>query len=137
MALDFTPPDAAGAAAAQCFARNLRRRRRALGWSQEKAAERAHLNMSYWSRIERGQVTPGIRMAARMAHAVGTTLSALVAEDSAPVGPDLTVLVRRLRQVASAAAFADAAASALLAEVQEDAGLSAEPPAVGPTDPVS
>lgn len=61
------------------FAGNVRARRKALKLTQEEAAYRALMNMSYWSRIERGVVDPGTRMVTRVASALETTPAALMA----------------------------------------------------------
>ncbi|WP_445151168.1 helix-turn-helix domain-containing protein [Baekduia sp. Peel2402] len=134
MAFDFAAPDAAGQEAALRFARNLRARRLTLGWTQEQAALEAHMNTSYWNRIERGRIVPGLRVAARMATVLGVTLSELVADEherSAPYGPDLVDLVRRLRAVADTVASTDATLTDLLTDVegvgQTDAGGRASP----------
>jgi DNA-binding XRE family transcriptional regulator len=56
-----------------CFAANVRRRRSELKLTQEVAADRADMNTSYWSRIERGVTDPGVRMVARVAIALEAT----------------------------------------------------------------
>lgn len=55
------------------LARNVRTRRRALGLTQEAASDRIFMNSSYWSRVERGLVDVGIRVATRIAAALETT----------------------------------------------------------------
>ena len=62
------------------FAGNVRTRRKALKLTQEEAAYRALMDMSYWSRIERGVVDPGTRMVTRVATALETTPAALMAD---------------------------------------------------------
>ena len=49
-----------------------------LGWSQEKLAERADLDATYISGIERGQRNPSLNALNRLAHALGINLSDLV-----------------------------------------------------------
>jgi ribosome-binding protein aMBF1 (putative translation factor) len=66
------------------FAVNVRHRRKALGITQETAADRAQMDMSYWSRIERGIIDPGLRMVVRIATALETTSAELL--DVAPEG---------------------------------------------------
>jgi transcriptional regulator with XRE-family HTH domain len=51
------------------FADNVRARRKALKLTQEAAALSAQMDMSYWSRIKRGKLDPGVRMVARVATA--------------------------------------------------------------------
>jgi transcriptional regulator with XRE-family HTH domain len=38
----------------------MRARRRAPNLTQEAAGERVHMDMSYWGRIERGKIDPGL-----------------------------------------------------------------------------
>lgn len=66
------------------FAWNVRARRWALGLTQEAAADRASMNTSYWSRIERGKIDPGSRMVTRVAIALATTPAQLFGEVAAP-----------------------------------------------------
>lgn len=60
------------------FARNMRRRRRALDLTQEEAGDRVHMNMSYWGRIERARIEPGVRTVVRIAAALETTPAELL-----------------------------------------------------------
>ena len=59
------------------FGRNVRRRREARELTQEKLAEKAGLDPTYISGIERGLRNPGIKKVARLAKALGLTTSAL------------------------------------------------------------
>jgi transcriptional regulator with XRE-family HTH domain len=59
------------------FAWSVRARRKALKLTQEAAADRASMEGSYWSRIERGKIDPGLRMVTRVAIALETTPAAL------------------------------------------------------------
>jgi transcriptional regulator with XRE-family HTH domain len=59
------------------FGLNIRRRREAAGLSQEALAERADLDRTYISGIERGTRNPTILSAARVAAALKTSLSEL------------------------------------------------------------
>ena len=59
------------------FGRNVRRRREARELTQEKLAEKAGLDPTYISGIERGLRNPGIKNVARLAKALGLTTSAL------------------------------------------------------------
>jgi transcriptional regulator with XRE-family HTH domain len=60
------------------FAQNMRARRKALTLTQEAASDRAQMNLSYWGRIERGTVEPGVRTVVRIARALQTTPDALL-----------------------------------------------------------
>ncbi len=57
--------------------RNVRRRREARELTQEKLAEKAGLDPTYISGIERGLRNPGIKNVARLAKALGFTTSEL------------------------------------------------------------
>lgn len=61
------------------FANHVRTRRKTLKLTQETAADRAEMNTSYWSRIERGSIEPGIRMLTRVARALEITPAELLA----------------------------------------------------------
>ena len=56
---------------------SVRRQRDAKGLTQEKLAEKAGLDPTYISDIERGLRNPGIVNVARLAKALGLTTSAL------------------------------------------------------------
>lgn len=56
--------------------RSLRQRQR---WSQERLAELADLDRTYIGEIERGDVTPSLLTAQKLAAALQTPLSALIA----------------------------------------------------------
>lgn len=58
----------------------IRRWRIQRGLSQEALAARANLHRTYMGAIERGEKNVTIEMAGRVAEALGTTLSALIAE---------------------------------------------------------
>ena len=60
------------------FGLNVRRRREAIGLSQEALAEKAELDRTYISGIERGMRNPTILSAARVAAALKTSLAQLV-----------------------------------------------------------
>ena len=62
----------------QRFGRVVREARAKHGWSQERLAEVANLNRSYLGEIERGEVTPSLTTADKLASALRLTLSALV-----------------------------------------------------------
>lgn len=57
---------------------NVRRRREARELTQEKLAERAGLDPTYISGIERGLRNPGIKNVARLAKALGFTTAELL-----------------------------------------------------------
>lgn len=50
------------------------------GWSQAQLAERASLDTTYISGIERGQRNPGLNSLGDLAQALGVKLSALVSD---------------------------------------------------------
>ena len=56
---------------------NVRRRREAKELTQEKLAERAGLDPTYISGIERGLRNPGIKNVAKLAKALGLTTAEL------------------------------------------------------------
>ncbi len=60
------------------FGRNLRKHRDAKGLTQEGLAERADMDRTYISDIERGMRNPGIKNVSRLAKAVGVTSSKLL-----------------------------------------------------------
>jgi transcriptional regulator with XRE-family HTH domain len=57
---------------------NIRRRREALDYSQEKLADKAGLDQTYISGIECGKRNPGIKNVARIAKALGIKTAALM-----------------------------------------------------------
>lgn len=57
---------------------NVRQRREAKALTQEKLAEKAGLDPTYISGIERGLRNPGIRNVARLAKALGFTTAELL-----------------------------------------------------------
>jgi len=57
----------------------IRRLRAERGWSQEHLAEQADLNRSYVGEIERGDAMPSLETADKLAQALGTRLSELIA----------------------------------------------------------
>lgn len=66
------------------LAANVLSRRRALGITQEEAGDRAQMDMSYWGRIERGMIDPGVRTVVRVAAALETTVATLMEGTSPP-----------------------------------------------------
>lgn len=59
------------------FGRNVARTRDERGISQDKLAEKADLDRTYLSGIERGVRNPGIKVVIRLAHALGVSLDQL------------------------------------------------------------
>jgi transcriptional regulator with XRE-family HTH domain len=57
---------------------NLKRLRRAKGWSQEEFGERAGLHRTYVSAIERGVQNPTITVVEKLAQTLETTIGELV-----------------------------------------------------------
>jgi transcriptional regulator with XRE-family HTH domain len=59
------------------FGRNVARLRVEKGFSQDKLAEKADLDRTYLSGIERGVRNPGIKVVIRLARALGVTVDEL------------------------------------------------------------
>ena len=57
---------------------NIRRRREALDYSQEKLAEKSGLDQTYISGIECGRRNLGVKNVARIARALGVTTAKLM-----------------------------------------------------------
>jgi transcriptional regulator with XRE-family HTH domain len=57
---------------------NLKRLRRAKGWSQEEFADRADMHRTYVSAIERGVQNPTITIVEKLALTLETTIGDLV-----------------------------------------------------------
>jgi transcriptional regulator with XRE-family HTH domain len=66
-------------AARKIFAQNLRAKRAALGISQEALADRAGLHRTYVGSLERAERNVSIDNIEKLAYALGTTVSALLA----------------------------------------------------------
>jgi transcriptional regulator with XRE-family HTH domain len=62
------------------FAQVVRRHRTRKGLSQEAVAEAASIHHTYVGLVERGERTPTVEVAERLARALGKSLSALVRE---------------------------------------------------------
>ncbi len=60
------------------LARNVKRKREDLGWSQEELADEAGLHRTYISGIERKVRNPTIEIVERLAKALKVTASALL-----------------------------------------------------------
>lgn len=63
---------------AQAFGTVLRRRRRALGLTQEQLAEAAELHVNHVSFLERGMRTPSLDVVLQLAQGLGISGSELV-----------------------------------------------------------
>lgn len=63
--------------ALRAFGLNVRRRREAIGFTQEKAGEKADLDPTYISGIERGVRNPSLLSICRLAKALGVSVSEL------------------------------------------------------------
>jgi transcriptional regulator with XRE-family HTH domain len=61
------------------FGRNVGRFRSGRGWSQDKLAEKAELDRTYVSGIERGLRNPGIKTVVRIARALNVSVAELCA----------------------------------------------------------
>lgn len=59
------------------FGQNIRRRRLALGWSQESLAERTGLHRTYVGSVERGERNVGLDNIHAIAAALGVDVAAL------------------------------------------------------------
>lgn len=59
------------------FGQNVRKRREIKEFTQENLAEKAELDRTYVSDIERGARNPGIKNIARLAKALGVSVSEL------------------------------------------------------------
>jgi len=55
----------------------LRAARLAAGFSQRRMAEKADICLSFLSRLERGVKSPGLKVARRLAAALGSTIDAV------------------------------------------------------------
>ncbi len=64
--------------ALRAFGLNVRKRREARGLTQERAGEKANLDPTYISGIERGVRNPSLLSICRLAKALGVSVSELV-----------------------------------------------------------
>ena len=69
----------------------VRRRRRALGWSQEQFGGSCGLDRTYVSGIEAGRRNPTLRVLLQMSLALGVPLSALLRQAEEVIGDDVPV----------------------------------------------
>ncbi|MHA7969618.1 helix-turn-helix domain-containing protein [Rhizobium sp. CAU 1783] len=64
------------------LAKNIKGARNLLGWSQEELAERAEIDRTYVSGVERQVRNPTITVVAKLAKALGTTAADLLTDRS-------------------------------------------------------
>lgn len=64
----------------EIVALNVRLARQAAGISQEELAERAGIDLSYGSRIERGKANPSVELLAKLGRALGVTAASLLTD---------------------------------------------------------
>lgn len=62
------------------FGAQIRRLRKARGWSQEELAERAKKHWTYLGGVERGERNPTLRVISDLAHALGVSIRDLFPE---------------------------------------------------------
>jgi transcriptional regulator with XRE-family HTH domain len=67
------------------FGAAVRQSREKFGWSQEVLADRAGLNRSYLGEIERGIAMPSLASIAKLAAALDTSMSTLIAHCEQPL----------------------------------------------------
>ena len=68
----------------RAFARVLRQHRLERGLSQEALAEAAGVHRNYVGLVERGELTPTVEVAKRIADALKAPLAVLIAEAESP-----------------------------------------------------
>ena len=61
------------------FGITVRQARESFGWTQETLADQANLNRSYLGEVERGVVMPSLATIAKLASALRTDMSTLIA----------------------------------------------------------
>ncbi len=83
------------------FGTLIRRRREAAGLTQEAIADEAGLHRTYISLLERGQRAPTIEVVRRLARALDTTMTSIIAELEGvadPTGADASAADERPQQ---------------------------------------
>jgi transcriptional regulator with XRE-family HTH domain len=82
---------------------NIRKARKARGWTQKELAERVESDASYMNRIETGKANPSIAVLARIAEALEVSLDELVKgqPDGAEVHIQDAGLLERMRLIDS------------------------------------
>ncbi len=88
-------PEEAERACLDDLGRAVREARRAREWTQVELATRAELSSNYVARLERGEVSPSLWVAHRLARAIGIGLDALVAPAATPPPLARTKFARR------------------------------------------
>jgi len=71
------------------FGRIVKQTRETRGWSQEVLADRADLNRSYVGEVERGTAVPSLITVAKIAKALGLSVSDLLARSEARESAEL------------------------------------------------
>ena len=66
--------------------KRIRHLRLRTGLSQEKLADKAGMDRTYYAGIERGERNPSVKNLAKIAAALGVPIGALFDEDSPPAG---------------------------------------------------
>lgn len=79
------------------FGRELRRRRDARGWSQERLAGAAEINRSFLGEVERGEVVPSLETLGKLAGAFEVSVSELLAGvgDGVGTAPTATLSAKK------------------------------------------
>ena len=63
-----------------CLASNLKKARKAKGFSQQNLAERVGAHLTHVNRVETGKCSPSIEFVAKVAHALGVSIDALLSD---------------------------------------------------------
>ncbi|WP_280257035.1 helix-turn-helix domain-containing protein [Nocardia wallacei] len=79
---------------AGAFGRNVRRRREEAGLTLEQLAAQSSVSKAMLSKVERGEKSPTIGVASKIAHALGASLSELIG-GAAAAAPGAAVVMRR------------------------------------------
>ncbi|MCZ7645675.1 MAG: helix-turn-helix domain-containing protein [Planctomycetota bacterium] len=77
------------------FAQRLREHRRRAGLKQRELANKAHLSVSYVTRLERALTAPGIDLVEKLAGALGIAVTDLLASEPADPYPVLKAQAER------------------------------------------
>ncbi|QLY29765.1 helix-turn-helix domain-containing protein [Nocardia huaxiensis] len=84
---------------AGAFGANVRRRREDAGLTLEQLSTRSSVSRAMLSKVERGEKSPTIGVASRIAHALDTSLSDLIGGPDAPASGAVVVLRKNDRPV--------------------------------------
>lgn len=82
---------------ARMFGRRLQTLRREQGWSQPDLAQKIGTSGAVVGRYERGEITPSIEVARKLAEALGVTVDYLVSEHQLPEGLKDPAMLARWR----------------------------------------